>query len=1031
MMKKILILIIGLWGIAANAQVKISAMPTYTGNPNGSFVPIIIGGVNRKIDPSYFGFNKLDSMKVISGELYYYYAGGASVDVGPFGITNGKFQRQTNIATMGNSLAATGTWQSELVKNLGIYWAFVNHGNPGDRTDQMLTRFYLDVILPGDIKYVTIEGGINDIMGDRSAASIEANLQSMYTLAHNAGIKVVAACLTPWGGYSLFTPTREIVRNTVNAWIMGTATNVDFRVNANPTLWNPADTTALLPAYSKDLLHMSDSGYHVFGRYVYTHVTWTQDNSNKTINITNNAKLDQDVTKDANAMFHSLNLSNNNNFFPVSPLTDGLNFLKDSTPTWSLRPMSYINGVWVNQFQLWNWKTNSAAVAIDTNGLATFQANVKITGLNRIQLDNTTLAWGLGSKDDYFIGPGGNVNMTGINNTSIGVGALASNLTGAGNHAGGSYALTSNTSGSNNTGSGVGALALNTTGHENTAEGNAALTYNTTGYGNTASGAPSLLNNTTGIFNTADGVNSLNANQTGSHNFGGGDNSLYYNIDGSYNTGVGSGALYFNKHGNYNIGLGYYSGRNDTSTSNTLFISDSTPNMYYKLALNAGAASYMIGRDGAGNWGSYAVPAGGGLTGGTTNQLTKWTSSTSVGNSIITDDGTHVGINNNSPSFTFEVGNSSVPHSTILRLNAGSLYGGAFYVDGEAFWGMRGAIQGGSANDVITQTQNKNYSINLNAGTGADALLFNTSNNTSIWGAKTSYKYNPTMALADSLVLINKKYGDSINALKSNNLNTVTVNGSTQTLGSNPSFTVTGSAQTLDQIVQNGSYVFGGRQANFLANATSTKAYINNGAVAVQDSITGRLAALNYTGTSGSMVLANSLTGVWFVLTSPYTTSTQQNFYLPKIGGTIPTAVNGVAADSTGNILLPFTKVGPGLATTVAGDSLFLKPKVFQIASAATHTINMDTTSLYVVTAQAAATTFANPTGATPNEGTYIRIRIKDNGTAQTIAFGTIWRGSTDIPLVTTTTAGKTMYLQFSYNAIDAKFDLIRKVNGF
>jgi len=35
-------------------------MPTFTGNPSGSWVPIVVAGVNRKIDGVYFGYNKLD-----------------------------------------------------------------------------------------------------------------------------------------------------------------------------------------------------------------------------------------------------------------------------------------------------------------------------------------------------------------------------------------------------------------------------------------------------------------------------------------------------------------------------------------------------------------------------------------------------------------------------------------------------------------------------------------------------------------------------------------------------------------------------------------------------------------------------------------------------------------------------------------------------------------------------------------------------------------------------------------------------------
>jgi hypothetical protein len=78
------------------------------------------------------------------------------------------------------------------------------------------------------------------------------------------------------------------------------------------------------------------------------------------------------------------------------------------------------------------------------------------------------------------------------------------------------------------------------------------------------------------------------------------------------------------------------------------------------------------------------------------------------------------------------------------------------------------------------------------------------------------------------------------------------------------------------------------------------------------------------------------------------------------------------------------------------------------------------------LTAQAAAATFAAPSG-TPNDGNVLTIRIKDNGTAQTLAWNAIYRSldTTNAPLPTTTVLGKWMYLGFMYNATDTKWDLV------
>lgn len=50
-----------LFCINANSQIKISAFPTHTGNPNGSWVPIVIGSTNYKTDAATFGWMKMDS----------------------------------------------------------------------------------------------------------------------------------------------------------------------------------------------------------------------------------------------------------------------------------------------------------------------------------------------------------------------------------------------------------------------------------------------------------------------------------------------------------------------------------------------------------------------------------------------------------------------------------------------------------------------------------------------------------------------------------------------------------------------------------------------------------------------------------------------------------------------------------------------------------------------------------------------------------------------------------------------------------
>jgi hypothetical protein len=97
-------------------------------------------------------------------------------------------------------------------------------------------------------------------------------------------------------------------------------------------------------------------------------------------------------------------------------------------------------------------------------------------------------------------------------------------------------------------------------------------------------------------------------------------------------------------------------------------------------------------------------------------------------------------------------------------------------------------------------------------------------------------------------------------------------------------------------------------------------------------------------------------------------------------------------------------------------------PNVQSVTSAATVTpTTLD--DEVVITAQAVGLTLANPTG-TASQGQSLIIRIKDNGTARTIAYDTQYR-AIGVTLPTTTIISKTLYLGLIYNLTDTKWDCI------
>jgi hypothetical protein len=107
---------------------------------------------------------------------------------------------------------------------------------------------------------------------------------------------------------------------------------------------------------------------------------------------------------------------------------------------------------------------------------------------------------------------------------------------------------------------------------------------------------------------------------------------------------------------------------------------------------------------------------------------------------------------------------------------------------------------------------------------------------------------------------------------------------------------------------------------------------------------------------------------------------------------------------------------------TNTGDQTFLNPRVQTVSSSATVTA-VSTNDIVTITAQAVGLTLANPTGAFV-EGQSLIIRIKDNGTARSIAYGTNFR-AIGVTAPTTTVANKTTYIGCIYNSTDTKFDIV------
>lgn len=180
------------------------------------------------------------------------------------GITNISVTQQ---AIKGNCLAANGVGAAANVL-----------GAAG------LDRFQRDVLQQAGVKYVVVKLGINDIVhpyceskADKlSPVTVNEMIDGYVRLAemaHDAGVKIYFAELTPWKGYTRnilgmgddvhWSQEIDTVRQALNAWFAGPDCPADGYI-ALPNMADPADVYALAPGYTTDGAHFTPEGQQAF-----------------------------------------------------------------------------------------------------------------------------------------------------------------------------------------------------------------------------------------------------------------------------------------------------------------------------------------------------------------------------------------------------------------------------------------------------------------------------------------------------------------------------------------------------------------------------------------------------------------------------------------------------------------------------------------------------------------------------------------------------------------------------------------------
>ena len=172
-------------------------------------------------------------------------------------------------------------WPDRLAERLAAQpgkqrWAVVNAGIGGNRLlgygagPNALARFDRDVLSVPGVKTVILLEGINDIgrgFGPRGPtepvtadALIAANKQ-IIERAHERGIRVIGATLTPYQGAGYASEQGEAVRQALNSWIRNSGA-FDGVIDFAPAVADKADPLKIDPRYNDgDKLHPNDAGY--------------------------------------------------------------------------------------------------------------------------------------------------------------------------------------------------------------------------------------------------------------------------------------------------------------------------------------------------------------------------------------------------------------------------------------------------------------------------------------------------------------------------------------------------------------------------------------------------------------------------------------------------------------------------------------------------------------------------------------------------------------------------------------------------
>jgi lysophospholipase L1-like esterase len=197
------------------------------------------------------------------------------------------------VVAIGDSVtkgAVPTNWPAFLFNRLNSYYgtqqlAVVNQGIGCGRTlrdfcgPNAAARFDRDVLaVPGvthvivglglvDIILPTVSGNLSEIV---SATDVIVGLKQLIERAHDRGLKIVGATITPFGGSpvpGVYTLENDATRKEINRWIR-TSGAFDGVIDFDAAVRDPSDPKRFWPIYTIDGIHPNDAGNQLMANSV-------------------------------------------------------------------------------------------------------------------------------------------------------------------------------------------------------------------------------------------------------------------------------------------------------------------------------------------------------------------------------------------------------------------------------------------------------------------------------------------------------------------------------------------------------------------------------------------------------------------------------------------------------------------------------------------------------------------------------------------------------------------------------------------